>query len=150
MYIAARVSLTYWFMTSHSVCFHALIRSKRTWEELPVCSFKILYLRVKNKRSLTLGLDYCADKIGGKRRTVAKRRCINNRKRARREGGIKDVWSHRDSKKNKEDGNKQILGRRSWGGERKLEVKVTEIKLYLIVIMKGFSWEARLPPPQLK
>lgn len=25
------------------------------------------------------------------------------------------------------------------GGERKLEVKVTEIKLYLIVIMKGFS-----------
>lgn len=24
-------------------------------------------------------------------------------------------------------------------GERKLEVKVTEIKLYLIVIMKGFS-----------
>lgn len=44
---------------------------------------------------------------------MAKRRCINNRKRARREGGIKDVWSHRDSKKNKEDGNKQILGRRS-------------------------------------
>lgn len=30
-----------------------------------------------------------------------------------------------------------VLGGR--GGERKLEVKVTEIKLYLIVIMKGFS-----------
>lgn len=26
-------------------------------------------------------------------------------------------------------------------GERKLEVKVKEIKLHLIVIMKGFGWE---------
>lgn len=153
MYIAARVSLTYWFMTSHSVCFHALIRSKRTWEELPECSFKILYLRVKNKRSPTLGLDYCVDKIGGERRTVAKRRCISNKNRARREGGIKDVWSHRDAKKNKEDGNKHSWGGRQQTflrGERKLEVKVTEIKLYLIVIMKGFSWDGRLPSAQLK
>lgn len=150
MYIAARVSLTYWFMTSHSVCFHALIRSKRTWEELPECSFKILYLRVKNKRSPTLGLDYCVDKIGGERRTVAKRRYINNNKKGppggRNKRCLVPSW-HKD----KQRGRQQTDSRPAFlRGERKLEVKVTEIKLYLIVIMKGFSWDGRLPSAQLK
>lgn len=44
-----------------------LIGSKRTWEELPERSVKILYLRVKTERSTALGLDYCGDKIGRER-----------------------------------------------------------------------------------